>query len=230
MLNVESRAFCDYLQDTDEFGITPELEDIEKVSSESIAKLDKDSIVEETEKIVETVIETAEKATQNIINHLETQIDLEQINLDQVQIKLEGGDKMVINPDELKNILNNPEQLKNAIKAHMEGKVNAGTSINDKSRPNFKKVPEIILPKKFDDQIWEDLEEAIMSYNDVVEEIIEYIEEEEDALLDGVKSIEQVLTQHNARTITDFYTAIESLVKNGQPGFKQLSLRDILRP
>ena len=230
MLNVESRAFCDYLQDTDEFGITPELEDIEKVSSESIAKLDKDSIVEETEKIVETVIETAEKATQNIINHLETQIDLEQINLDQVQIKLEGGDKMVINPDELKNILNNPEQLKNAIKAHMEGKVKTGTSIKDKSRPNFKKVPEIILPKKFDDQIWEDLEEAIMSYNDVVEEIIEYIEEEEDALLDGVKSIEQVLTQHNARTITDFYTAIESLVKNGQPGFKQLSLRDILRP
>merc|ERR1711981_114337 len=94
-----------------------------------------ETVLENTDKIVEKVVETAEKATQQIINHLETQLDLDQINPDQIQIRLEGGQKMVINPDELKNILKNPEQLKNTIKAHLEGgTINTGngrSSIND---------------------------------------------------------------------------------------------------
>ena len=62
----------------------------------------------------------------------------------------------------------------------------------------------------------------------MVEEIIEYIDEEDEALLDGKKTIEQVLVQHNARTIADFHKARSNLVANGQPAFQAYQLRDLL--
>merc|ERR1712127_468030 len=101
-------------------------------------------------------------------------------------------------------------------------------SIKDKSRPNFRKLPEIVISETLTEKEAMDLEEAIMSYNDVVEEIVEYIEEEQEALLNGVKTIEQVLTQHNARTLTDFYEATKMLLDNGQPAFGLYRLRDLL--
>ena len=187
------------------------------------------------------ILDTAEQATKNILNHLEKQLDLDQINPDQIQIKLNGGEKMVIDSDELKNILNDPEKLKNAIKSHMQGKSGEkmGTlnprkpgKITDKSNPNFKKLPSITIPAtisdEFTEQMYEDLEEAIMNYNDVVEEILDYVDEDQDNLLNGIKTIEEVLTQQNARVLVEFYQVIERLTNLGQTGFADYKLRDLL--
>ena len=228
--------------------MTPELENMEQLAEEKeLTNMVNSDVLKSVEKTVDTIVETAEQATANILKHLEAQLNLEGgINPEQVQIKLNGGQKMVINADELKKILNDPEKLKEQIKAHMEGKVESmqvdsieteklriggqekGGSIADKSRPNFRKLPEIVISETLTEKEAIDLEEAIMSYNDVVEEILEYIEDEEEALLNGVKTIEQVLTQHNARLLTDFYEATNMLLDNGQLEFGLYRLRDLL--
>merc|ERR1712226_647488 len=74
----------------------------------------------------------------------------------------------------------------------------------------------------------EDLLDAVYDFNDVVDEITKYIDDHQEAIVAGEKTVDQILVQYQSTLIQQFYAATGKLVTMGEHAFAEYRLKDLM--